>query len=347
MLTRCHSLLRSDGLLFLHIDYRIHPYLRLMLDEIFGGGWDEFAGEPSRPGYIFTGWTPTVQDTVTGDAVYTATWEKISKPNKPVTPTPPTGGGDIDIPDEEVPLAPIPDVFSDDHFAYIIGYPKDYETGEYTEDQTRMPVMPQGKITRAEVATIFFRLLSDDIRELVWCETNDFSDVKQGQWFNNAISTMANMGIVTGYPDGSFQPNANITRAEFAAIAARFDEVESEYEANFTDIIGHWAKDEICHAAGNGWVEGYPDDTFRPNQLISRAEAMTLVNRVLHRLPETPEDLLDDMLVWVDNMDEGAWYYLAVQEATNSHDYQRKEIPEYETWTEMRDARDWSELEYR
>ena len=252
------------------------------------------------------------------------------------------GGGVVDI-----PLAPIPEAFTADHYAYIIGYPKDYETGERTKDQTRMPVMPQGNITRAEVATIFFRLLDDQVRELNMVSENDFSDVNKGQWFNNAISTMASMGIVNGYPDGTFRPNGKITRAEFAAIAARFNASASTDGDYFTDIAGHWGEDEIYKATNSGWIKGYEDNTFKPNQLITRAEAMTLVNRVLHRLPETTDDLHDKMLKWVDNMDTSKWYYLAVQEATNSHDYTRDPSNiDYETWTEMREARDWSELEY-
>ncbi|MBQ9852583.1 MAG: S-layer homology domain-containing protein [Ruminiclostridium sp.] len=252
------------------------------------------------------------------------------------------GGGVVDI-----PLAPIPEAFTADHYAYIIGYPKDYETGERTKDQTRMPVEPQGNITRAEVATIFFRLLDDQVRELNMVSKNDFSDVNKGQWFNNAISTMASMGIVNGYPDGTFRPNGKITRAEFAAIAARFNASASTDGDYFTDIAGHWGEDEIYKATNSGWIKGYEDNTFKPNQLITRAEAMTLVNRVLHRLPETIDDLHDDMLKWVDNMDTSKWYYLAVQEATNSHDYTRDPSNiDYETWTEMREARDWSELEY-
>jgi len=151
---------------------------------------------------------------------------------------------------------------------------------------------------------------------------------------------------VAGYPDGTFRPNAKITRAEFAAIAARFDPFASTEGVDFTDIAGHWGEEEICMATNNGWIKGYEDNTFQPNQLITRAEAMTLVNRVLHRLPETIDDLHDNMLKWVDNMDTEKWYYLAVQEATNSHDYTRDPSNiDYETWTEMRDARDWSELE--
>ncbi len=219
-----------------------------------------------------------------------------------------------------------------DHFAYIIGYP----------DGT---VQPGGQITRAEVATIFFRLLTDDVREENFTRTNPYSDVAGTAWYNNAVSTLSAMGIITGYPDGTFRPNASITRAEFAAIAARFDNDGDKTAAAFSDIANHWAKDEISVAYNNGWVDGYPDGTFGPQRSITRAETMTLVNRVLNRKPETEDDLLPDMVTWTDNADKKAWYYLAVQEATNSHYYEFKTNSEYEKWTELRENRDWSQLE--
>ena len=152
------------------------------------------------------------------------------------------------------------------------------------------------------------------------------------------------MGIVKGDSDGKFNPNASITRAEFAAIAARFDGNANTSAASFSDIANHWAKDEISAAANNGWITGYTDGTFRPNNRITRAEAMALVNRVLKRLPETDEDLHADMIKWSDNSDASQWYYLDVLEATNSHYYQTKEN-QFEKWTELRDTRDWTELE--
>ena len=152
------------------------------------------------------------------------------------------------------------------------------------------------------------------------------------------------MGIVKGDSHGKFNPNAPITRAEFAAIAARFDDKANTTAVDFSDIASHWAKDEISAAANNGWINGYTDGTFRPNNKITRAEAMTLVNRVLKRLPETAEDLHNDMIKWSDNSDTSAWYYLAVQEATNSHYYDIKEN-KYEKWSKLRETRDWTELE--
>ena len=153
------------------------------------------------------------------------------------------------------------------------------------------------------------------------------------------------MGAFQG-ANGLLNPDAPITRAEFAAIAARFDDKNTNTTSNFSDIASHWAKDEIGVAANKGWINGYPDSTFRPDQYITRAEAMTLVNRVLNRLPEKSEDLLDDMIKWPDNADASVWYYLAVQEATNSHDYSDKsDADKYEKWTKIRDARDWTLLE--
>ena len=244
-----------------------------------------------------------------------------------------SGGGSgrkptVDIPDD-VPTG----LNGDDHFAYIVGYPDGN-------------VKPGGNITRAEVATIFFRLLTEDVRTANSTQSNSLSDVSRGQWFNHAISTLSSMGIVKGNPDGTFDPDAPITRAEFAAIAARFDDKNTNNTSNFSDIASHWAKDEIGVAANKGWINGYPDSTFRPDQYITRAEAMTLVNRVLNHLPEKSEDLLDDMIKWPDNADASVWYYLAVQEATNSHDYSDKsDADKYEKWTKIRDARDWTLLE--
>ena len=239
------------------------------------------------------------------------------------------GGGrkpTVTIPDD-VPTG----LNGDDHYAYIVGYPNGN-------------VEPNGNITRAEVATIFFRLLTEEVRTANSTQSNSLSDVTRGQWFNHAVSTLSSMGIVKGHNDGTFAPNAPITRAEFAAIAARFDDKNTDTSSKFTDIASHWAKNEIGIAANKGWINGYPDGTFRPNQYITRAEAMTLVNRVLNRLPENSSDLLDSMIKWPDNSDVSAWYYLAVQEATNSHYYKTKEN-KFEKWSKLRETRDWTELE--
>lgn len=253
-------------------------------------------------------------------------------------PAPPSGGGGgggghrpkpkptVEIPDDDA-LG----LNNTDHFAYIVGY----GNGE---------VQPQNSITRAEVAAIFFRLLEDGIRNENFTHQNDFSDVAADAWYCSSVSTLSRMGIIAGYPDGTFRPNAPITRAEFAAIATRFDNNGDKTPVSFTDIIGHWAEGEITVAANHGWVSGYGDGTFRPQNQITRAETMSLVNRVLKRLPETPADLLPDMITWTDNADTSSWYYLPVQEATNSHYYEFKENSKHEKWTELRETRDWSKL---
>jgi len=262
--------------------------------------------------------TYTFEDVVENHTIH-ATFARKHTPT-PSTPT-------VEIPDDDA-LG----LNTTDHFAYIVGY----GNGE---------VRPQNNITRAEVATIFFRLLTDDVRDENLTKTNRYSDVAATSWYNTAVSTLSSMGIITGYPDGTFRPNAAITRAEFAAIAARFDNDGDKTAAKFSDIANHWAKDEISIAYNNGWINGYPDGTFGPQRDITRAETMTLVNRVLNRQPETEDDLLPNMTVWTDNANPKAWYYLAVQEATNSHYYEFKTNSQYEKWTELRETRDWSQLE--
>ncbi len=214
-----------------------------------------------------------------------------------------------------------------DHYAYIVGYPDGL-------------AHPEAEITRAEVATIFFRLLTEDSRSEYLTEENRYSDVGRDSWYNTAVSTLTAIGVIDGQPDGTFAPTRMITRAEFAAIAARFDTSTTETSAAFTDISGHWAESEISKAAASGWINGYTDGTFKPNQYITRAEAMALVNRVLNRNPDTKEDLLPDMIVWPDNTDTAKWYYLDVQEATNSHDYQRRSNGT-EDWTAIQKIPDW------
>ena len=248
-----------------------------------------------------------------------------------------SGGGSGGSNRPKPPVVEIPDdvptgLNGKDHYAYIIGYGNN-------------DVRPQNNITRAEVATIFFRLLTDETREANMTKSNGYNDVKDGDWFCCAVSTLSKMGIIKGYEDGSFKPNDPISRAEFAAIAARFDPDGDKTPATFADVTSHWAKDEISIAANHGWIKGYEDGSFKPDQKITRAETMTLVNRVLNRLPETKDDLHKDMKTWVDNMDETAWYYLAVQEATNSHYFKNKTGTKFEQWTDLRDTRDWSELE--
>ena len=282
--------------------------------------------------FSFNGWKKDDGTVLTGEQQLTAdltlhgVWSFTKKSSG-------GGGGGSHKPTVTIPDDVPTGLNGDDHFAYIVGYPNGN-------------VEPNGNITRAEVATIFFRLLTEEVRTANSTQSNSLSDVTRGQWFNHAVSTLSSMGIVKGHNDGTFAPNAPITRAEFAAIAARFDDKNTDMSSKFTDIASHWAKNEIGIAANKGWINGYPDDTFRPNQYITRAEAMTLVNRVLNRLPENSSDLLDSMIKWPDNSDASAWYYLAVQEATNSHAYSDKSKDDkYEKWTTIRETRDWTELE--
>lgn len=262
---------------------------------------------PTRESYTFTGWyadkalTQKITSvTMNSDKTVYAGWEATGVPDK---------------------------LNGDDHFAYVIGYPDG-------------KVHPEGNISRAETATIFFRLLKSDIRDGNLTADNDFSDVSDGQWHNKAVSTMAKLGIVKGRRADRFDPDASITRAEFAAICARFNTKPVENSGSFSDISGHWAENEIERAAAFGWISGYPDGTFRPDARITRAEAMTMINRVLCRMPQSESDLLDSMVTWPDNKPSD-WHYLAVQEATNSHDFDRQgEVGE--SWTKLTSVPDWT-----
>ncbi len=260
---------------------------------------------------------------VTESVTYTYTFTKKSSGGG--------GGGGSHKPTVTIPDDVPTGLNGDDHYAYIVGYP----------DST---VRPQNGITRAEVATIFFRLLTDETRTANATKTNNYADVSSDKWYNQAVSTLSAMGIIKGDSRGNFNPNAPITRAEFAAIAARFDKTEDVAAASFGDVATHWAKPEISVAANNGWINGYTDGTFHPDSRITRAEAMAMINRVLQRLPESKADLLDGMIQWSDNADTSKWYYLAVQEATNSHYYELK-ANQHEKWTKLRENRDWTELE--
>lgn len=338
------------------------------------------AGTPTRSGYTFNGWSPAVAATVTGDATYTAQWKKNSsgggggshatkkytlhyesnggtkyadekyKGNKVVAldKTPSRVGytftgwyADQELTDKITKIkmtsdktvyagwkaTDVPETLnSDNHFAYIVGY----------EDGL---VRPNADITRAEVAAIFFRLLKDDVRDSNLTAENAFNDVAFGLWHNKSISTMANIGILKGRTADTFVPNAPITRAEFAAICSRFDQSNVEIKSDFNDISGHWAENEIRRAASLGWIQGYTDGSFKPDQNITRAEAASMINRMLHRLPETVEDLLDGMIQWPDNQPSD-WYYINMQEATNSHDFKQKgEIHEH--WTKLTENPNW------
>ena len=271
----------------------------------------ELDKEPVREGYTFTGWyadkalTEPIDDIrMTSNKTVYAGWERTGVPDR---------------------------LNGDDHFAYIIG----------RDDGL---VHPEAPITRAEVAIIFFRLLTDEARDEYLTETSPFADVASDAWYATAVATMQAMGIVEGRSPSAFDPEAPITRGEFAAIAARFDSDPYHGDDRFSDISGHWAAGYINQAAVKGWVEGQPDGSFAPDRSITRAEAMTTINRVLGRLPETADDLLDDMIAWPDNPPD-AWYYLAVQEATNSHDYERKADTVHETWTGLQPAGNWAQYQ--
>ena len=226
--------------------------------------------------------------------------------------------------------AAVPALFTDNHYAYIVGGP----------DGT---VRPNDSMTRAGVATIFFRLLKDSVRDANLLTGCTYTDVPDGHWANTAISTMTGLDIVRGYDAAAFGPGDPITRAQFAAICARFDTGKSNGSRTFSDIEGHWAKAYIERAAELGWISGFQDGTFRPDAYITRAQAVTMINRMLNRVPEDPSDLLPGMNVWPDCR-HGDWFYLAIQEATNSHDYRRK-AGSYETWTDLNANPDWTRYE--
>ena len=339
-----------------------------------------FSGTPTRSGYTFTGWQPSVAATVTDNAVYTAQWaknssssghstrytlhyesnggtaykdERYSSGTKVTLDKTPTRESytftgwyaDKALTDKITNVkmtgnktvyagweaTGVPDMLNgDDHYAYVVGY----------SDGT---VRPNANISRAEVATIFFRLLKEDVRDGNLTAENTFTDVTDGQWHNKAISTMAKLGVVKGRNAEAFDPDAPITRAEFATICARFDKTQISTSSNFTDISGHWAEKYIERAATLGWIAGYSDGTFRPSNYITRAEAMTMINRVLCRMPQSEDDLLNNMTVWPDNHPTD-WHYLAVQEATNSHDFDRKgEVNE--KWTKLTNGSDWRQYQ--
>ena len=287
----------------------------------------------TRSGYAFLGWATAANGdveyhdqqslSITQDTTLYAVWKQ--QPNQGGSGGGHhNSGGTQEKPDETPPTT----LNDTDHYAYIVGY----------EDGT---IRPNGHITRAEAATVFFRLLTDKARDANLTDRSPYPDVSAGAWYNKAIATLSRMGILSGYEDGSFRPNATVTRAEFAAMAARFDTEAKPVDTPFTDLTGCWAADEIAKAYGKGWVNGYGDNTFRPNGPITRAEAVTLINRVLRRLPETDKDLLPDERTWPDNP-ETFWGYLALQEASNSHLYDRKSDG-YETQTKLLPPRDWSQ----
>lgn len=306
----------GGGVAHYTITYETNGGSRISPESYASGKTAELTKVPTKEGYIFEGWY--LDEALTEKVTELKMTKSVTLYAKWVEDN---GAGTT----HEIPAM----LNGEDHFAYVVGYP----------DGT---VRPNANITRAEVTSIFFRLLVDEVREANLTTENNFSDVNEGEWYNTAISTMAKLGIINGKGDGKFAPNTPITRAEFAVICARFDDSEYEISDNFKDVAGHWAEAEIHEAAAYGWIRGYEDNTFKPNQLITRAEAMTMINRMVKRAPEFVHDMLDSMTNWPDNSDVSAWYYIAVQEATNSHDHERKNDI-YETWTESNDSHDWTQ----
>lgn len=276
---------------------------------------------PEKEGYTFEGWYADAALTqkitsvkMDADVTVYAAWKAVEGDEPVVVPH------------------PVPEMLNgEDHFAYLNGYP----------DGT---IRPYSSITRAEVATIFFRLLKDEVREQYLTTENVFADVNEGDWFNTAVSTMAKIGVVNGRYADTFAPDEYITRAEFTVICARFDDANEAGENKFTDVSDHWAEDYILEAVAYNWISGYEDYTFRPEANITRAETATLINRVLNRVPENVAAMLDTMKVWPDNNDVVAWYYIALQEATNAHTYERVNTVE-EKWLTLIENRDWTVYE--
>ena len=236
-----------------------------------------------------------------------------------------------DVDDITAILLPALQANTDDHYSYLIGY----------ADGT---VRPNGKITRAEVATIFFRLLDDDTRAKYWSSENDFSDVSADKWYNNAVSTLSRMGVIGGYADGTFRPDAPISRAEFAKIAVSFTQNNgSAVYSYFTDVkTTDWFAPYVTAAKDAGLIEGYSDGSFKPESKITRAEACAIVNRTLGRKPSKAHMKISGRIDWPD-VQTTDWFYEAIMEATNSHTYQMGK--RVETWNDKLPQRDWATLE--
>ncbi len=293
--------------------------------------------KPTKAGATFAGWYKDAGLTqkitsikLTADTTVYAKWTSNGGGT-----TPPGGGGTAPITppaddEQDAPTNYKPDIMTDEHYAYVMGR----EDGK---------IYPQANLTRAEAATIFFRLLKEDVRAQYMTKENKFTDVESGAWYNTAVSTLANLGLINGRTETTYAPNATITRAELTTIVARLSKAQYSGANLFTDISGHWAKDYINIAASIKWVNG-ENGKFRPDDNITRAEVMTLINRVLNRQPETKADLLDGMKVWIDN-NPNSWYYIAVQEATNSHDFKMKADGVHESWTRLTEDPDWAAME--
>ncbi len=263
---------------------------------------------PSKAGYYFSGWflngsKYNFSTLVTSDITITAEFTKYA----PVNPVPPTV--------EAKDLA----FNTTDHFAYVNGYPNG-------------TVQPEGNITRAEVAAILYRVMDAKCVEKYATDKNTFVDVDAFKWYNTYISTLANAGVIVDSANGYFRPNEAITRAELAAMIAQFAKVDLTKSVSFNDVLAnHWASKEIAIAAKMGWINGYPDGSFRPDATITRAEMITMINRALNRVPSAEDHLLAGMVTFPD-CQSGQWYYLAVQEATNGHTYNRVGTAGDERW---------------
>ena len=345
-----------------------------------------FKGNPTRDGYVFDGWKPAFSDTVTGNVTYVAQWTArtdlsytvhyyLKNTTKQVADDKTVNGQtfNADVTEKAIRISGYrvygdnvksitigtgtneiifyytrasrpsasstskPTLNTGDHYAYVMGYP----------DGT---VRPNGSITRAEVSAILFRLLSDKTRDEYFTTESSFTDVKAGAWYNNSIATLEKAGVIVDTAKGgAFRPNEAITRAELAAMLAQFSDAKPVKGVKFSDVSAeHWAYEAIAIAAKMGWIEGYPDGTFRPDATITRAEMMTLVNRALERVPSDEDHLLSKrvMLTFPD-CKSGDWFYIAVQEATNSHTYERAATEKNgdEQWTALRANRDWTQLE--
>lgn len=236
-------------------------------------------------------------------------------------------------------LTPIPDKMTTEHVNYLLG--REGANGERL-------IAPNDNITRAEVATLLFRVLSDEVRDQYRTSENGFSDVPGDAWYIETVSTLANMEAIMGNPDGSFAPDRAITRAELVTIMARLDSGFADDgttygDVPFDDVVSdHWAYAPMSFASRNGWIMG--DDlgnTFRPDDSITRAEAIAIINRMLHRLPESAEDLVKDRPVFADNQDPAMWYYVTIEEAAHNHDFVRKEDGLHESWTELKPNLSW------
>ena len=345
-----------------------------------------FKGTKTRDGYVFDGWKPAFSDTVTGNVTYVAQWTArtdlsytvhyyLKNTTKKVADDKTVDGQTFNavVKEEAIRISGYrvygdseksitigtgtneiifyytrasrpsasstskPTLNTGDHYAYVMGYP----------DGT---VRPNGSITRAEVSAILFRLLSDKTRDEYFTTESSFTDVKAGAWYNNSIATLEKAGVIVDTAKGgAFRPNEAITRAELAAMLAQFSDAKPVKGVKFSDVSAeHWAYEAIAIAAKMGWIEGYPDGTFRPDATITRAEMMTLVNRALERVPSDEDHLLSKrvMLTFPD-CKSGDWFYIAVQEATNSHTYERAATEKNgdEQWTALRANRDWTQLE--